>query len=91
MNIQKIFDALADDNQNSALGIICKELEDQGYEVVMNGRPVTSDGFYGGEFPDLEQTTNPLDISLLKGGKVEQTFSLKFIDFHEAVIQRSNP
>lgn len=89
MNAQKVFDALADDDQNSALGTICGELEDQGYEVVMNDRPVTSAGFYGGEFPDLEQTMNPLDVSLLKDGKIEQVFSLKFVDFHEAIIQRS--
>jgi hypothetical protein len=89
MNIQKIFDALRTDNQNSALGIICGELEEQGYSVVINHTPVTSDGLYDGDFHEFEQSMDSLNITLLKKGEVEQKFGLKFVDFHDVIIQRS--
>ncbi len=42
MNIEKIFSALAEDEMNSALGIICSELESQGYKIEIEGIEVTS-------------------------------------------------
>ncbi len=33
MNVQRIFDMLQEDQNNTALGIICAELEKQGYKV----------------------------------------------------------
>jgi hypothetical protein len=33
MNIQKVFEALDEDQDNSAIGIICAALERQGYKV----------------------------------------------------------
>ena len=43
MNIEKIFSALKEDEMNSALGIICSELESQGYKIEIEGIEVTSD------------------------------------------------
>jgi len=88
MNIQKIFEALKEDEQNSALGIICGELESQGYTVAIDGVPVTSSGFYNSEFPHIEKKMEMLDIAIFKGGDIEQEFSLEFIDFHEIVLKR---
>ena len=42
MNVQKIFDRLHEDKKDSELGIICGELEEQGYKVALDGREVTS-------------------------------------------------
>lgn len=87
MNIQKIFDVLQEDMDNSALGIICQELESQGYEVMIDNQNVTSEGFFNGDHVDLEEKMQPLKISLLKEGGLDQEFSIEFVDFHEIVIK----
>ena len=38
MNVQRIFDTLHEDQDSTALGIICGELEEQGYKVQIDGR-----------------------------------------------------
>lgn len=86
MNVQLIFEALAGDQQNSAHGIICAEMERQGYRVVMNGQPVTSDEFFDDKRLELEKELS-VNIALLKRGKVEQQFSVEFEDFHEIAIR----
>ena len=60
MNVQKIFDALDEDMGNSALGVICGELERQGYEIAINGQSVTSDGLFNNELSELEREVQPL-------------------------------
>ena len=89
MNIQKIFEALKLDDKNSALEIICGELEMQEYSVLINGTPATSEKFYDGTFHDLEHSMEPLNITLRKNLQVEQKFAIRFVDFHEVVFQES--
>jgi len=88
MNAQKIFEALEEDSQNSALGIICAELEDQGYSVTINGISVNSEGFNDGEYSEIEKDLKPVAVGLLKNKILEQVFSMEFIDFHEVIIQK---
>ncbi|MDJ0828649.1 MAG: hypothetical protein QNI92_02290 [Desulfobacterales bacterium] len=88
MNIQDIFEALEDDSKNSGLGIICGELEFQGYLVAIDGQPVNSTGFYNNEYPHLEQQTEPFSFTLYNKGEIEQEFILEFIDYHEIILKR---
>lgn len=88
MNIQAIFDALEEDDQNSALGIIVSELEAQGYNVQIDQTAVDSQGFFEGKYADLENKMEPLDIALFRSDALEQQFSIEFIDFHDFVLKR---
>jgi hypothetical protein len=76
MNVQKIFDLLHGDQENTALGLISRELEEQGYKVQIDGREVTSAEILDGGYKDLEDKLGPLEISLYKDGSLEQEFSL---------------
>ena len=51
MNIQKIFDALHEDEMNSALGIICAELENQGYDVTIEDIKITAEEIFENKIP----------------------------------------
>ncbi|MCZ7616465.1 MAG: hypothetical protein M5T52_23640 [Ignavibacteriaceae bacterium] len=87
MNLEKIFDVLKEDQMNSALGIICSELESQGYEVEIEDIKVTSKEIFDNNVPSLEEVTEPLKIKLYKNGSVEQKFSIKFVEYHKIVFQ----
>jgi hypothetical protein len=86
MNVQKIFDALDEDVGNPALGVICGELERQGYEIAINGQSVTSGGFFNNELSELERERQPLNVSLYKKATLEQEFSIEFVDYHKIRI-----
>jgi hypothetical protein len=88
MNVQKIFDALKEDEMNSALGIICAELEDQGYDIIIEGIKVTAEEIYENKFPSLEEVAEPLNITLSKEGNEEQKFAIDFMNYHEVIIKR---
>ena len=93
MNVQKIFQALNEDEQNSALGIICRELEKQGYDVSIDGVKVTSEGFFNGEHEEIEKKNGPLNVFLMKASavqkiKFEQEFCIEFTDFHKFIIKQ---
>jgi hypothetical protein len=88
MNVQKIFDMLQEDQENSALSIICGEMEEQGYKIRLDGRDVTSAEIFDGDHVDLEDKVGPLNVSLYKNGSLEQEFTLEFIGDHEVVIER---
>jgi len=88
MNVQKIFEALEEDSQNSAIGIICGELEGQGYAVKINGVPVTAADFYDGKHPEMEKKLGDLEFSLFVKSSLEQKFTIEFIEFHEIVIKK---
>jgi len=88
MNIQKLYEALERDDQNSALGIITGELESQGYRVEIDSVPVEAEGFFEGKYSDLENKTDALDFSLFRDGKLEQEFCLEFVEFHDFIIKR---
>ena len=87
MNIQLIFDALSNDMDNSALGIVCSELEAQGYRVALNGVGVDSNGIFDGNHQNIENIVGPITVSLFKESRLEQEFSIEFIDYHEAIIK----
>ncbi len=83
MNIEKIYLELNSDQMNSALGIICSELESQGYKVEVEGIQVTADEIFENKLPSLEEVAEPLNIKLFKLGQEEQKFSIYFIDYHK--------
>ena len=89
MNIQKIFDALDQDSQNSGLGILCSELERQSYSVSIEDTPVTSEGFFENLFPEIENKQGPMTFSLYKGDEFVQKFGMEFIDYHEVVLKKA--
>ena len=86
MNIQRINEALEEDQGNSALVIICSELERQGYSVNVNSIAVNGVDVYEGQYEDLEKLTE-LEFELLKDGKVEQKFIIEFVDFHKVIYK----
>lgn len=88
MNVQRIFDALQEDKKSTALGIICGELEEQGYKVRFDEQEVSSAGFFDGDHEDLEDKVGPLNVALFKDGSLEQEFTLEFVDDREVVIER---
>jgi hypothetical protein len=88
MNAQKIFIALEEDEMNSALGIICAELENQGYDITIEDINVTSKEIFENKIPSLEEVPSPLNLILYKGGKEEQKFAIDFVNYHEVVIKK---
>ncbi len=88
MNVQKIFNMLQEDQDSTALGIICAELEEQGYKVVIDDQDVNSADVYDGRHKEIEEKLGPLNVALYKDGSLEQEFALEFIDSHEVVIER---
>lgn len=90
MNIEKIYSALKEDQMNSALGIITLELEAQGYEIKIEGIKITSEEVFENKFPSLEEIAEPLNIILFKDGKVEQKFSIDFIEYHKIIFKEFN-
>ncbi len=88
MNVQKIFNMLQEDQDGTALGIICAELEEQGYKVVIDDQDVNSADVYDGRHKEIEEKLGPLNVALYKDGQLEQEFALEFMDSHEVVIER---
>ncbi len=88
MNVQRIFDTLQEDQDSPPLGIICAELEEQGYKVQIDDRQVNSADVYDGRAKELEEKVGPLNVALYKDGSLEQEFSLEFLDDREVVIER---
>ena len=88
MNVQRIFDTLQEDQDSPPLGIICAELEEQGYKVRIDDREIDSADVYDGKLKDLEEKLGPLNVALYMNGSLEQEFSLELIDHREVVIER---
>ncbi len=88
MNVQKIFEALEEDSQNSALGIICGELEAQGYAVKIDGVPVSFAGFYDGKHSEIEKKLGNIEFSLFVKSSLDQKFTVEFTEFHEIIIKK---
>ena len=86
MNIQKIFEVLEEDQDNSALGIICSEFEQQGYSVNVNSLSISSDDIFEGGYDELEKLSE-VEIELLKNDVTEQKFIIEFVDFHNVIIK----
>jgi hypothetical protein len=89
MNVQKIYKALDADEMNSALGIICGELERQGYVVKINDTFVASEEFFDGRHEDLEQEFIPLKMALYRDNVLDQEFTMEFTEYHDFVIRRN--
>jgi hypothetical protein len=62
VNVQKIFDMLQEDRDDPALGIICAELEEQGYSVRVDGQDVNSADVYDSRHKNLEDKLGSLDM-----------------------------
>ena len=88
MNIQKLYDALDTDEMNSSLGIICAELENQGYIVSINDRKVSSQDFFNEGQEDLEEELFSIKMSLYRSENIEQEFVIEFTEYHDFVIRR---
>ncbi len=87
MNIEKIFNAVDEDEMNSPLPLIVSELERQGYAVRIEGVDVTSDDIDDNLFVDLEKAVNEFEMELLKSSEIEQKFKLVFTDYHKFNFQ----
>jgi len=93
MNVQKIFKALKSDQEGSALGKICEELERQEYIVAIDGDQITSDEFFKGKQKEIEKKKGPFVITLMittkmQKLKIEQEFCIEFTDDHELMIKQ---
>ena len=78
MNLEKIFNAVDEDEMNSPLPNIVHELENQGYRVKLEGLEVTANDLDADLFYDLEKATNEFEFELMKGGATTQKFKLVF-------------
>ncbi|OGU29444.1 MAG: hypothetical protein A2057_07750 [Ignavibacteria bacterium GWA2_35_9] len=87
MNIEKIYNAVDEDDMNSPLSSIVYELEKQGYIVKIEGVEVTANDMDNNLFTDLERATNEFEIELLKDSETEQRFKLSFSDYHKFSFQ----
>lgn len=87
MNIENVFKALDEDEMNSALGIICYELELQGYNVKIEDIEVCAEEIFEKKLPSLEELPEPLNIELLKNGEIEQKFAIDFTDYHRIIFK----
>lgn len=88
MNIEKVFSELKKDEMNSALGIICSELETQGYKIEIEGIEATSDEIFENKLASLEEVAEPLNVKLFKDGKEDQKFSIDFVEYHEVAFKK---
>ncbi len=88
MIIEQIFAALESDQMNSGIGILCAELEEQGYEVEIENIKVTSAEIFENKFPSLEEVAAPLNFTLFKNGMEEQKFLINFIDYHNIIFKK---
>jgi len=90
MNIQKIFDALDEDSQNSTLGILCSELESQGYSVSIEDMPVTFEGIFENLFPEMENKQGLITFSHYKNKEFVQKFGIEFVEYHEVALRKAS-
>lgn len=89
MNVEKLFDAVDFDAVNTPLGVICYELEQQGYKVRIEGIDIVSSDLHETIFSDLSESSDEFRIELLKDGLVEQKFKLVFTDSHRFSIHQA--
>ena len=66
MNIQKIFDALKEDEMNSALGIICAELENQGYGITIQDIKVTAKEIFENKIRIIRRSCRNIEFQTLE-------------------------
>ena len=66
MNIQKIFDALEEDNMNSAIGIICAELENQEYDIAIEDIQVTAEEIFENKIRIIRRSCRNIEFQTLE-------------------------
>ena len=66
MNIQKIFDALGEDEMNSAIGIICAELVNQGYAITLEDIQVTAEEIFENNIPIIIRSCRNIEFQTLE-------------------------
>ena len=87
MNIEKVFNAVSEDEMNSPLPAIVFELEKQGYVVKLEGLEVKANDLEDNLFVDLERAASEFEIELVRNSKSEQKFKLVFSDYHQFNFQ----
>ncbi len=93
MNVQKIFEALHQETTDkSALGIICRELENQAYSLAIDDVQVTAEEIFDGLHKDIEQKKSLnialMNTSLTRKVKIEQEFCVEFTGSREFIIKQ---
>lgn len=91
MKIKTLFEALEKSTEKSGLGVICRELESQGYTVRVDDIDVSSDGFFNDRYLELEKKIDPFKISLYKGEVLDREILVEFVDFREIVVSTPCP
>lgn len=76
MNFQKILDIVPEDQDNTALCIICAGLEEQEYKVRIDGKDVNSAEIFDRGHKDLEDNLGPLSVAVFGDSSMEQESSL---------------
>lgn len=87
MNIEKLFNAVKEDEMNSAIGLICLELEKQGYQIKIEGIDITSDEIFNGKAEYLEQFPDKYIFEIIKNNYTKQKFVVRFIEFHQFILE----
>ena len=87
MNIQKIYNAVDEDEMNSPLPAIVYELEQQGCKVKIEGLEVSAEDLVDDLFEDLERATNEVNLEVTDMNKNYQKFKLVFTDYHKFSFQ----
>ncbi len=88
MNVEKLFKALEEDQDNHAMGIICAELEEQGYSIKLDDVEVTAQMFFEETAADTLSEASEVVAEISKSGEEPQSFRIKFADFHEITISK---
>jgi len=89
MNIEKLFDAVLNDDMNSALGLICLELERQGYSIKIQDIEVTSEELFSGKSEYLEQYPGIYIFEIINELGDKQKFAVKFLDYHKFSLEKA--
>lgn len=71
---------------NSALGIVCTELERQGYIIQIEDIKVTGKEIFDNKIPSLEEVTVHSKTKLSRNGKINQEFDIEFVDYHQVIF-----
>ena len=87
MNIEKVFEAVENDDMNSPIVSLCNEFAKQGYRVKIEGVEVNSNEVDTELFNDLELYSIDINFELLKAEESAQKFKLVYIDYHKFNFQ----
>ena len=89
MDIEKINEALIDDNMNSAIGIVFAKLEEEGYKIKIANKEITSNEIFEGEYEELEKQKS-FDFTLIGTNNIPKRYRIEFVDYHVANFNEIN-